>query len=68
MITKLEKLSDGKFILNECIIVSDITLMENNISYEMNFDADIITEEEAGEIASGFILEALDAAIKKEEN
>lgn len=59
MITSIKKIKDGLYILNDAVAVSNITFSKNQVKFNIDFDVDLITNEEATLLADSFIREAL---------
>lgn len=59
MIESIKKVSDGKYIINDCVYISEITQYEENVGCNIGFDPDMTNETEATKIAEMFISEAL---------
>lgn len=63
MITSCKKHGDNKYIINDSVIIYDITMEEDIIEYEISYDS--ISEEEAIAIAEEFISDVLRSAVDK---
>lgn len=68
MITNVMKIVEGKYLLNEKVIVSDFNFEDEHVQYKIDYNEDEISPEEAQEIADTFILSALRAAAGLNEN
>lgn len=61
---KSVKIAQGRFIINDSLIVYDLDADEDGIKYKINYDETAITGGEADEIAAEFIETALNHYIK----
>jgi len=50
-----QKINEGRFLLNNTVILSDLKYTENGVSYNMSYDEDIITKRESGEMVNYFM-------------
>ena len=68
MITNVMKIKEGKYLLNEKVIVSDFNFADEHVEYKIDYNEDEISPAEAQEIADTFILSALRSAVGLNEN
>lgn len=59
MITSVKKIKEGVYIINDAVIVSNITFSNNQVQYNMDFDNNLINNTDAGLLADSFIRDAL---------
>jgi len=62
MITGVVKLEEGKYKINDAIILSNLDFCEDGVSFKIDYDENMLTEEEANSISDEFINLALKAA------
>ena len=65
MITHVMKITEGKYLLNEKVIVSDFIFVEDHVEYKIDYNEDEVTPEEAQKVADEFILTALRKATEE---
>lgn len=65
MITHVMKITEGKYLLNEKVIVSDFNFVEDHVEYKIDYNEDEVTSEEAQKVADEFILTALHKAVNE---
>ena len=68
MITHVMKITEGKYLLNEKVIVSEFNFVEDHVEYKIDYNEDEVGSEEAQKIADEFILTALNNAVTANEN
>lgn len=64
MITSVTKQPKDTFLINEAVQISNLNMLEDNVTYDLSYDEELLTEQEAIEIAQEFILEAIENAVK----
>ena len=63
MIKSIKKISEGMFLLNDNIVISNFDMKDDHVEYKIDFDENAIDEAEAALIAEEFVMKALvDAA------
>jgi hypothetical protein len=68
MIQSVDKLKEGTYIINDKIVISDIDWYNSDdISYNISYDENTMTAEEAKKITDEFILESLKNILKGNE-
>jgi hypothetical protein len=65
MITHVMKITEGKYLLNEKVIVSDFNFVDDHVEYKIDYNEDEVTSEEAQKTADEFILTALRKAAEE---
>ena len=65
-IDSVKKLAHERYIINDKVIISDFIFEDDNISYKIDYDEELIQEESATELANKFILDALESAMEKD--
>ena len=65
MITSVKKLSDNKFMLNDAVIISDFDMDDKGVSFKLDYDESLVTEQEATDIGQTFVTEALTSYLEK---
>lgn len=60
MIKSIKKVQDGKYILNDCVYVSEIDVEDDRLGCNIGFDPAMTNEKEATEIANQFLTEAIE--------
>lgn len=58
MINDVRKLADGKYIINDSVVVRDITAEEDGFHYSLDYDDKLVTSDEANELGQEFFKEA----------
>lgn len=66
MITAVKKIKDGVYIINDAVVISDLSFSNKQVSYNINFDQTLITDEKATLLADSFIRDALVASIESQ--
>lgn len=59
MINSVKKIKDGKYLINEAVIISGISFEDNHIVYDIDYDKELITHQLAEQIGDEFIMKAL---------
>ena len=65
MITKITKEGDNAYILNNAVKISDITFEGADLVYDIDYQDDKVTEEEAIKICEQFLRDALNDMVGK---
>jgi hypothetical protein len=68
MITSIKKVSEGTYVLNDSLSISNFDFGDDGVSYDINFDDKLLTEDEAALICEEFIMKALTNLINEENN
>lgn len=63
MITEVVKLGEGKFKLNDAVVIHNLDFDDEGVTFTIDYDENLLTESEAMEIAEEFINEAINSAI-----
>ena len=58
-ITKVKKIKNGIYMINDAVIISHIDFYNNQIQYNIDFDHNLIDNENAVLLADSFIRAAL---------
>lgn len=64
MITSIEILNNNKFKFNDCLVISDINIIDDNLVYNLKYEETVITENEAKEISESCIIEIVSNILK----
>jgi ABC-type xylose transport system substrate-binding protein len=65
MINEIKKISAGRFLINEDVIVYDLNIEDGEIVYSLDFDGKKISELQALELCNEFINQALNSPTEK---
>ena len=64
MITSIEILNNNEFKFNDCLVISDINIIDDNLVYNLKYEETVITENEAKEISESCIIEIVSNILK----
>lgn len=59
MITTVNKIKEGMYILNESVVIHNFYFEEEGLTYSIDYDETLITEQEAFKLCDEFIAEAI---------
>jgi len=63
MISDVQKLNTGRFLLNESVIISELDFQADGVNYKLDYDESMVTEKEASDIGDAFVKKSLDVVI-----
>lgn len=55
MIKEVVKLEEGKYKINDAVIVSNLDYEDDGVTYTIDYDENMIEEDEAGKLVDEFI-------------
>jgi len=64
MIRTVQKLAEGRYILNDGVVVSNFEFTDKGVAYKIDYDENVVTRDEATDLADEFI----ERAIRNSEN
>lgn len=62
MITSIKKIKEGKYVLNDSVIVSEFDFKNDHVQYKIDYDENEVNEQHAQDLADEFIMKALVSA------
>jgi hypothetical protein len=64
MIKSVKKIHEGKYVINDCVFISDLDITDNGLGCNIAYDPAMTTETEANQLAETFLSEAIDDIAK----
>lgn len=65
MITTVNKIKEGMYVLNESVVIHNFDFEEDQISYSIDYDENTMSEQEAFKLCDEFIGSALSSYIEE---
>lgn len=66
MIYDVKNIGENVYLINNSIKISNIDFDLDGVRYDIDYNQEDLTEDEASEICNRFILEAIDAFLEKD--
>jgi hypothetical protein len=60
LITEVKKVSQGRYMINDAVVIYNLDFTDLGVTYSIDWDEDMLSEDEAGALADAFINEAIE--------
>jgi len=65
MIHDVQKLNEGRFLINNSVVISEFEYEDEGVSYKLDYDENITNESDAIKLCEEFINQSIENFLKK---
>jgi len=60
MLTSIKKIAEGRYMLNDSVIISELDYGTDGVSYKIDYDEHLLTESEVNKLCDLFLEQVFD--------